>query len=366
MIEAPTTFWVMPKGCPRYPVLSGHDVPAQIARLTHGRRWVVVVADENTAAYAAPIEARLQHHQLLTLRFSPGDNHKTRDQKERLEDAMLTAGVDRQALLVAVGGGVVCDLAGFVAGSYMRGIDHLNVATTLLCQVDAAIGGKTAVNTPLAKNAIGMFHHPLAVLMHHAALATLPPEELRCGLAEAIKQAALTPDDALFDELERWLAAAPSDPSPNPSQGPPPPELVLRCAAVKADIVAEDGRDHGVRQLLNFGHTVGHALERVSRHALRHGEAVAVGMYLEACVAAAEGRFPTADVTRLKKVLNSAGLPVTAHCDFDQAWPFMQRDKKNHDNTVMMAVPPTLSNRAPQHGRFTQPLSETALRKVWR
>ncbi|HHH10600.1 MAG TPA: 3-dehydroquinate synthase, partial [Sorangium sp.] len=261
-----------------------------------------------------------------------------------------------QALLIAVGGGVVCDLGGFVAGSYMRGIAHINVATTLLCQVDAAIGGKTAVNTPLAKNAIGMFHHPRAVVLHHRALATLPDEELRCGFAEAIKQAALAPDD-LFEVLAGWLAA--------PTGRLPPPALVLRCAAVKAEVVAADSRDEGVRQLLNFGHTVGHGLERASDYALRHGAAVSIGMHMEARAAVLRGTFPAHDLETLLAALEAAALPTVANRPFEAVWRFMQRDKKNQDGAVMMAVPRRLGSREPVSGGYTQALDEAVLREVW-
>ena len=353
----PASFLVNPASAPSYPVFSGGDIPQQALALAKGYRQVVVVGDVNTAQYAEPIAKLLtSQHQVLSFRLAVGDGNKTRAQKERLEDAMLAAGIDRQALVVAVGGGVVCDLAGFVAGSYMRGIGHINVATTLLCQVDAAIGGKTAVNTPLAKNSIGMFHQPRAVIMHHAALATLPARELRGGLAEAIKQAALSPDDLFAVLSERLLARTDTQLDH---------ELVLRCAKIKADVVAEDDKDRGVRQLLNFGHTVGHALERATDHLLSHGEAVSIGMLMEARAASAAGTFPAADIRRLTAALEAAELPTTPPCEFDAAWPFMLRDKKNQGASVMMAVPPKLSSRACD-GPVTQQVSAEQLQAVWR
>src|SRR5690606_11970545 len=144
--------------------------------------------------------------EIVRVSFPPGESHKTRETKAAVEDALFEAGLDRASVIVAVGGGVVLDLAGFVAATFMRGIDHVAVATTLLAQVDAAIGGKTGVDTPFGKNLVGAFHHPRAVLLHPGALSSLPLEERRNGLAEVVKHAVLR-DATLFSTLERWAAS---------------------------------------------------------------------------------------------------------------------------------------------------------------
>jgi 3-dehydroquinate synthase len=290
----------------------------------------------------------------LRLAFPRGEASKTRAQKEQLEDAMLRAAIDRQACIVAVGGGVVLDLAGFVAATYMRGIAHINVATTLLAQVDAAIGGKTGVNTAAGKNLIGAFHHPRAVLLDTGALDSLPDEEMRNGLAELIKHAVLC-DEALFSAIERW--AAPT------ATLRPPDEVVARSATIKAEIVAADPDERGKRHLLNFGHTVAHAIEHATEHATAHGHAVAIGMLVEARMAAAEGAFPADDVARLAALATALGLPTAPPCSFDAARPYLSLDKKNRAGVLRCAIPERIGFC--RDGRWTRAVETAALEQAW-
>lgn len=350
---------VRPAGIRPYPVLLGDDaVGTLVARWEPSWRQAVVLGDSNTAAHLAePLARGLEAAcgtKVLRLSFAAGEAHKTRATKERLEDAMLEARIERSACLVAVGGGVTLDLGGFVAATFQRGIAHVLVATSLLAQVDAAIGGKTGVDTPHGKNLIGAFHHPRAVLLDHGALASLPEAELANGLAEMVKHAALA-DAAHFADLERWAGA----------QGPPPTALVARSVAIKAAIVDEDARDEGRRNALNFGHTVGHAIEAATQHRVPHGRAVAIGMRVEARAAREAGWLPREDELRLEGLLHHLGLPLEPPCTFDEARPFLISDKKTSGGAIHCAIPETIGEVRSHDGRWTRPVDVAALERAW-
>lgn len=342
-----------------YPVWCGGDVVEGVmASWQPAWRRAVVIADHHTRRFALPIETALVDRgvsctaQLVV----PGELSKSRMNKAVIEDAMLAAGIDRNGCVVAVGGGMVLDLAGFVAATFMRGIAHINVATSLLAQVDAAIGGKTAINTSAGKNLIGAFHHPRAVFLHTDALADLPELELRNGLAEAVKHATLW-DASLFDELERWGGEGGLRPTDT---------IVSRCVTIKAEIVAADDRDRGKRNILNFGHTVAHAIEGAMGAAVPHGHAVAIGMVVEARLAAEEGRFPNEELERLSALLRRLGLPTAPPCAFDLAAPFFARDKKTEDAVIHCAIPRALGRSAAEDdGRWTRPVGLEQLRQSW-
>jgi len=235
------------------------------------------------------------------------------------------SGLARSDLVVAVGGGIVTDLAGFAAATYHRGTAYVNVATSLLAQVDAAVGGKTGVNLPEGKNLVGAFWQPAAVLCDTGTLATLAPRELACGRGEMAKYAFLTgnePDTAL--------------------QEMPLEEQVARCVAIKAEVVASDERESGHRMILNYGHTLAHALEAASRYDLRHGEAVAVGLVYAALLARRLGRIDDDRVEMHRRVVSgfdlSSGLPAGA--DPEALLTYMGRDKKaRHDLTFVLDGP---------------------------
>jgi 3-dehydroquinate synthase len=233
-----------------------------------------------------------------------GEAHKDWPTLNKVFDALLENRCDRKTAIVALGGGVIGDLAGFAAATYQRGVPFVQVPTTLLAQVDSSVGGKTAINHPLGKNMIGAFHQPLAVLADMDTLATLPPAELRAGLAEVIKHGAIR-DVAFFDWLEANLDAL-----LRLDRG------ALACAVkrsveIKAAVVAVDERETGVRALLNFGHTFGHAIEAgLGFGAWLHGEAVGAGMVMAADLSVRLGLLERAAADRLRRLLARAGLPV--------------------------------------------------------
>jgi 3-dehydroquinate synthase len=235
---------------------------------------------------------------------------------------LAAAGIGRADAVVGVGGGAVTDLAGFVAATWLRGVRVVLVPTTLLAMTDAAVGGKTAINTPDGKNLVGAFHPPAGVLADLSTLATLPQPEYVSGLAEVIK-AGFIADPAILDLVE-------SDPAGAAKPGGPyERELIERAVAMKARVVSADLREAGEREMLNYGHTLGHAIERTENYSVRHGEAVAIGMCFAAAIGRLAGRLDAATAQRHRSVLSAVGLPVRYRAD---AWPLLRRamavDKK--------------------------------------
>lgn len=269
----------------------------------------------------------------LLVTFPPGESNKTRKTKARIEDRMLRARVGRDAVVVALGGGVTTDLAGFVAATYMRGIPCVNIPTTLLAMVDAAVGGKTGVNTPAGKNLVGVFKQPNAVLADLQTLGTLPRRQWLNGLAEMVKHAVVGDRqymDFLCDHAGHLLAA-----DPEVCQA-----AVVRSIAIKAEVVARDVREADRRRVLNFGHTVGHALEKVSGFKLSHGRAIAVGMAAEAEIAVGLGILDAPERDRLTSVLECLGLPsVPGNVPPERVVDAMRSDKKGKKSELIMALP---------------------------
>ena len=297
-----------------YEVIVGRGVMAELgARLTPlaaGR--TVVITDETVAALhgkaaLASLKAAGVHGRLLTV--PPGEGSKSFAELERVIDRMLAFQLDRKDVVVALGGGVVGDLAGLAAALFMRGIDFVQVPTTLLAQVDSSVGGKTAIDTPRGKNLVGAFHQPRLVLADVDVLATLPERQLRSGWAEVLKHGLIC--DAGFLD---WLAgegAAGATGEPAALE-----RAVVRSVEIKSAIVGEDEREASRRALLNLGHTFGHAIEAdlgFDETKLTHGEAVALGCALAFRFSAAEGLCPAEDADRVESVLSAAGLPTRLH-----------------------------------------------------
>lgn len=251
-----------------------------------------------TPPAARAVELLRREAQVALVHLLPdGERGKTLAELERAATKLLRAGCTRRSLVVAVGGGAVSDAAGFLAATFMRGVAWVTVPTTLLAMVDAAIGGKTGVNLPAAKNAVGAFHPPEAVLADPAALATLPARQLRSGMGEVLKYAALRPE--LLGRVVALGRAAPG------------PELVAACARAKVDVVREDPTEQGARKLLNLGHTFGHGVEAAGGfETYTHGEAVAVGLAFAFRLAALLGRLGPLAVAEVEDAIRVAGLPV--------------------------------------------------------
>jgi len=328
----------VPLGSRTYAVTVARDAPALVTEVvaTLAPSSLVVVTDGNVErargavlrAALAPLRLRETHVTLTS-----GEEHKTLASASIVWDAALGAGLDRAALVVAFGGGVVGDLAGFAASALLRGVRVLQLPTTLLAMVDASVGGKTAVDHAAGKNLIGAFHQPSAVIADVAHLTTLEARELRAGLAEVVKiaVAADAPLLTLVEERAAALAAGDADALV---------EVVRAAVAAKVRIVRDDERETGARALLNLGHTVGHALEAHGGYTRwRHGEAVAIGTIAEMAATAAMGLTPPALVARTGALLERLGLPVSVGAqELAASWPRVGADKKRSKDDVVLPV----------------------------
>ena len=307
-----------------------------LVRSYAGRRLVVIadatVARLHARRFARSLAARGGEVTLLT--FSAGERSKTRETKAALEDRLYRERVGRESAVIAFGGGVTGDLAGFLAATWHRGVPVVQIPTTTLAMLDAALGGKTGVDLASGKNLIGAFHQPDSVWADVELLATLPDRAYRAGLAEAVKMAAAL-DAGLFREIEtgaaRLLARRPALLA----------RVVARCLALKGRIVAADERDAGRRMILNFGHTAAHALESASGYRIPHGEAVAIGLVAESALAVKLAGMSQADADRIEALLVALLLPVRPPRGLDPARlrDALSRDKKSRARVVRCALP---------------------------
>ena len=324
-------------GARSYPVLVGAGLlrqPQHWAGRLRGRH-VLLVTDANVAPhYLAAVERALSGHTVAVEVLPPGEQEKSWQRLGSLLERLAALGASRDASVVALGGGVVGDLAGFAAACWMRGVGFLQLPTTLLAMVDSSVGGKTAVNLPQGKNLAGAFHQPVAVVADTDTLATLPGRELAAGLAEVVKYAAIR-DAAFLDWLEgsadALLARDPAALS----------HAIAASCAHKAAIVARDETEQGERALLNFGHSFGHALETVAGYGtLLHGEAVAIGMVLAARLAERLAMAPSGDAARLQALLARLGLPTTPPPGVDPSalLAAMRLDKKNVSGQLRLVL----------------------------
>jgi 3-dehydroquinate synthase len=290
-----------------YPILVGPGLLGSqplLAEHAAAGKLLVVTDDVVGPLWMPRLEQGLAGRPFARCVLPGGEEQKTLGNVAVIIDALVAGRLNRDGMVLALGGGVIGDIAGFAAASYQRGIAIVQLPTTLLAQVDSSVGGKTGVNHPGGKNLIGAFHQPTAVIADTDTLTTLPDRQLRAGLTEIVK-AALVADAAFFAWLEanlpQLLAKEPAALA----------EAIRRACAIKAAIVAEDEREQGRRALLNLGHTFGHAIEAGAGYGLvLHGEAVAAGLVLAAELSARLGRLPGADVQRVRALLAAAGLPV--------------------------------------------------------
>ncbi len=307
-----------------YPVLVGRGLLAELPPLVAGAAQAAVVHAPPLKAYADEVAEALRAAGVrpLPMEVPDAEAGKTIEVAARCWDELGAAGFTRTDLVVGVGGGAVTDLAGFVAACWLRGVRVVQMPTSLLGMVDAAVGGKTGVNTAAGKNLVGAFHPPAAVLADLVTLDTLPPADLVAGLAEVVKCGFIA-DPAILDLIEADPPAA-ADPA-----GAVLPELVERSVRVKARVVSADLRESGLREILNYGHTLGHAIENVEGYAWRHGDAVSVGLVFAAALARLAGRLDPSTAQRHRAVLAALGLPVTYRpAAWDRLRAAMAVDKK--------------------------------------
>ena len=296
-------------GASSYPILIGSALlgaPATYAQAARGAQALIVTNTTVGPLYAQALAAALvpHHAQVRMLALPDGEQYKNWETLNLVFDELLAHGGDRKTTLYALGGGVVGDMAGFAAACFMRGVPFVQVPTTLLAQVDSSVGGKTAINHPLGKNMVGAFYQPKLVVCDLDVLKTLPARELSAGLAEVIKYGPIH-DMAFFDWIEAHIDALRAlEPSALA-------HAVQRCCEIKAEVVGQDERESGLRAILNFGHTFGHAIEAgMGYGAWLHGEGVGAGMVMAAELSRELGLVDAAFVERLTRLIGRAGLPV--------------------------------------------------------
>lgn len=331
------------------------DLPQHLAKLGFkGRIWLISDATVLPLHGLALIEAlNAAGYTVASFAVPAGEASKSIEQLGLLYAWMLGGAVERRDLVLALGGGVVGDLAGFAAASVLRGIAVVQLPTTLLAMVDAAVGGKTGINHALGKNLIGAFHPPRLVLADTATLATLPPRELRAGWAEVIKHGVIS-DAGLYAELQNLAADLRHPAMPEPSEGlnwtPGDPRLtaiIRRAVAVKVGVVSRDEHEQGERITLNYGHTIGHALEALTGYGtLLHGEAVAIGMHIAARIAACMGLCDLGLVKSQRALLQAYGLSTTLPTDLahDAIIATTLRDKKVQARNVRWVLPTAIGS----------------------
>jgi 3-dehydroquinate synthase len=319
-----------------YPILIGPHLlenEGLLAEFIHARNLLIVTNETIAPLYLRPLQSALKQHRTAAVVLPDGEQYKTLETMSRIIDALVNERMNRDAAVVALGGGVIGDMAGFAAACYQRGIDYVQVPTTLLAQVDSSVGGKTAVNHPRAKNMIGAFHQPRVVIADTTTLQTLPEREYRAGIAEIVKYG-LIYDAAFFgwleenaDALLRRVDGAVI-------------HAVRRSCEIKAEVVGVDEREQGLRAILNLGHTFGHAIETASGYGnWLHGEAVAAGMVMAADLSERLGWLPRADKERAIALLRRFELPVEPpRIGAERARELMGLDKKVLDGRLRLVL----------------------------
>jgi 3-dehydroquinate synthase len=349
---------------PTYRVTVGAGILDRIGEIveqTASAHRYAIITDANVGPrYARHVASALGATRTSTFTIAAGEAHKTRATWSRLTDEMLASEFGRDSTVVALGGGVVGDLAGFVAATFMRGVPYVQVPTSLLAMIDASVGGKTGIDTPAGKNLVGAFHQPAVVIADTAVLASLPPEHLRAGLAEAIKHGVIA-DASYLDDVDRLA----SDIDAIDVASDQLLSVVARSIEIKADIVGHDEREAGVRKTLNFGHTIGHAIELCSQYTLLHGFAVAIGMVCEAAIAERIGVAQEGTTRRIREAVRIAGLPEVrpSTISVEDVLRATQGDKKARAGRPEYALPKRIGAMSETRG-WSVPVDDDVVRAV--
>ncbi|MEA2012976.1 MAG: 3-dehydroquinate synthase [Verrucomicrobiota bacterium] len=319
-------------------IINMEDTCSELRHFSEGKN-VFLVSDSNVAElYEKNVKKLLSKTGTANIKteiFPPGEKSKNLSTIEGFYHSALKVGLDRASIVVALGGGVTGDMAGFLAATYMRGIDFIQIPTSLLAMVDSSVGGKVGVDLPEGKNLVGAFLQPKIVIIDTNFLLTLPSREIRCGLAEVIKYGVILDED-FFSYLESNVKAL------REMDLDVYESLIKKCCDLKAHIVCEDEKEHGVRSYLNYGHTFGHAIETLGGYEeLNHGEAVSIGMMMAGELACLMGLFDRDLLKRQRSLLTQVGLPVTFKNTFssDEIINIMQNDKKTQGGNLRLILP---------------------------
>lgn len=347
-----------------YPVLVGQGLLNSMATwLPENATTLVLITDHVVKKlYAVALEKTLRQagYRTLLLSFPAGETSKNLRTKSRLEAKMFADGVGRDACILAIGGGVVGDLAGFIAATYMRGIPYLQIPTTLLAMLDSSVGGKTGINTAQGKNLVGAFWQPQAVIADMQCLDTLPTKHKINGLIEALKVFLTNDVDALYEvqkKLDQVLAGDAATLI----------HLVHRAVSIKAQIVQSDEREQHQRMVLNFGHTMGHALEKITNYHLLHGYAVALGMLVEAKIAQIMGFLDETSFLFIQALLERLQIKACEwkHLHVDEMLQYTYLDKKNRAGTVYYVLLNALGSVYHVDQQYAHPVSDEVVRRAF-
>jgi 3-dehydroquinate synthase len=342
----------VPLGDRSYPIHIGKQLLARTGEFCAGlglKGRCAIITDKNVAPhYVCPVFCSLRDAgmEAVVITVAPGETSKSLKSVQACYDQLAKHRLERKSFVIAVGGGVIGDLAGFVAATYLRGVDFIQVPTSLLAQVDSSVGGKVGVNLKAGKNLVGAFYQPRLVLCDLDTLSSLPMRELRAGLAEVIKYGIIY-DAPLFARLEKIL--------PRLLRRDPAllAEIVARCCEIKAEVVRQDEHENGLRAILNFGHTIGHAIEAISGYGkYLHGEAISIGQVAAAQLSVKLAGLPKADAARIEKIFRRAGLPARARFSGRQTKSLldaMRLDKKVSGGEVKFVLAPELGRVEPGH-----------------
>jgi len=331
-LTAPVTVEV--KTNPPYPVVIGTGLMTELGAFLEGRHKVAILHQPALAQTAEVIRSHLSDKGIDAHRIEIPDAEAGKELPVvgYIWEVLGRIGLGRKDAIVSLGGGAATDVAGFAAATWLRGIDIVHVPTTLLAMVDAAVGGKTGINTDAGKNLVGAFHQPAAVLVDLATLETLPRNEIVAGMAEIVK-AGFIADPVILDLIEADPEAALD------ATGDVLPELIRRAVVVKAEVVAADEKESQIREILNYGHTLAHAIERRERYQWRHGAAVSVGLVFAAELGRLAGRLDDGTAARHRAILTSLGLPVSYDADaLPQLVESMAGDKKTRSGVLRFIV----------------------------
>lgn len=336
-------------------------IPREVQDVGLAHRFVIITDSNVEPLYGKRLLQEFRKVGLETeiIAFPAGEKNKNRETKAWIEDRMLELTVGRDSAVIALGGGVVGDIAGFVAATYTRGLPYVQVPTTLVACVDSSIGGKTAVDTPHGKNLIGSFHQPWKVYIDIDTLLTLDQREIREGLAEVIKYGVIR-DEELFSFLEKNMDAVFS--YDKEALG----YIIKRGCEIKAEVVERDERESNLRKILNFGHTIGHAVENLSDYGITHGEAISIGMVAEGKLAAEMGLWSGEELPRLENLIKQAGLPTEVPVDMKvrKIIDTMKLDKKSRGGRIEMALPRRIGRMAERDGNYGLSVDESLIIQV--
>ena len=348
-----------------YEILIGEEVFERIPfdlgeeRLAHS--YVIITDSSVSLLYGRKLLEKFKTAGLNThlISFPAGEEHKSRETKSKIEDEMSKLKIGRDSAAIALGGGVVGDVAGFVAATYNRGIPYIQVPTTLVASVDSSIGGKTGVDTQFGKNLIGAFYQPWRVYIDVKTLRTLPEKEIRRGLAEIIKYGVIK-DEEFFEFLEENVERVFSFATDALIH------IIKRSCEIKGNVVELDEKESNLRKILNFGHTIGHAIENLYNYKISHGEAISMGMVAEGKIAVELGFWKREEVERLISLFSRVGLPtkLTATLDLDRMVNTMKLDKKARGGDIEMALPRKIGEMAEIDRSYGIKVEEKLIRRI--